>query len=141
MAEVESNKVYVRIEPSEYLQCKKDILESNINLIKMLIISRRFKELRREEAVEVRRAKRVTKSFSDHTDRIIEMLPKEVKEGEDEQWKRKMKKFGKVRDKSDEKIEGKKESISKRVSSVGLTKEDKYQRELEEIREKLARLG
>lgn len=128
MAKVESKKVYVRLEPSETVESRRNILESMARLIDMLMISKKFKRLRKEELSDIRKEKTAAQEIIEGIESLQEKLPQMEKLAE-------RKHIGKIKAKKERK------EIAIRVPSHALSKSEKYKIELEEIKERLARLG
>ena len=138
MRNVDSDKVYIRLNPSDSIGFKRTILEILINLIQSQIISKRFDEIRRVEVKSVGQLKSFMQGMNTDLDQIHEILPKRAKRTQDE-WDEKLKLRKKTNLKEKEESSGiggiKEFRIPKTTS-----KEKRYQMELENIKAMLDRL-
>ncbi len=126
MARVESRKVYVRLEPSQAIESKRDILRSMANIINMLMISKKFKKLEKEELAAVRQGRTEVQRILEDIEKLQENLPGTEKAAEKEhKGKRKTKIVREVPTR-----------VARRVSKM-----QKYRMELEDIKARLAKLG
>lgn len=126
MARVESRKVYVRLEPSQAIESKRDILRSMANIINMLMISKKFKKLEKEELAAVRQGGTEVQGILEDIEKLQENLPGTEKVAEKEhKGKRKTKIVREVPPR-----------VARRASKM-----QKYRMELEDIKARLAKLG
>lgn len=127
MAKVESGKVYVRIGPSQAKESKRDILRSMANIINMLIISKKFKKIENEGLAVVSQGKRDTQEILEDIEKLQEKLPQMEKPIEKERIGKR--KGGRVR----------REFPVRAARHV--SKMQKYRMELEDIKDRLAKLS
>jgi len=125
MAKVESKKVYVKIEPSEAIEAKRNLLESMVHLINMLVASKKFKRLRKDELTAVRQGKTEAPEIIEDIEKLQEKLPQMEKPIEKHMPKTK--------------IRGRRKVTIVTEKHIGKT--EKYRMELEDIKAKLAELG
>lgn len=141
MKDIDSEKVYIRLEPAESIEYKKRILEILINLIQSQIISKRFGEIRKAEVKMVRQLNIHMGGMHTDLDQIFEQLPKRAhakREEWDEKLKARKRGAGRIGTMEEEKEAwGKKEFMIPKTTS----KEKRYQMELERIKAMLGRLG
>lgn len=143
MRNVDSDKVYIRLNPSDSIEFKRTILEILINLIQSQIISKRFDEIRKVEVKNVRQLKSFIEGMNTDLNQISEALPKRATKAENE-WDERLKVRKKIdvsEIKSKEKGEFEEERGIKefRIPKTA-SKEKKYQMELEHIKSMLERL-
>ncbi len=143
MRNVDSDKVYMRLDPADSIEFKRTILEILINLIQSQIISKRFDEIRKAEVKNVKQLKTFMEGMDTDLDQISEALPKRATRTRDE-WDEKLK-FNKKMDVDDigsrEKGELDSTEMKKELRIPKTTsKEKRYQMELENIKNMLDRL-
>jgi len=120
--EVENRDVFIKIEPYESIELKKTLLEIEASSINMQIIAERLKEKTRQELRERALAKRSLREASNMIYELIERLPK-----------------------SKEMPVLLKRQIAEEVKTVSEErkipkKEQAYEKELEELKKKIAGL-
>jgi|GEM_PF-5257941 len=74
--ELSDKEIYVRISPSDAVECKKNLLEITASIVNTQLISERFKELRKHEVIQKSSAKRALRIFSSSLNKISAELPK-----------------------------------------------------------------
>jgi len=144
--DVESSDVFIKFDPIESIECKKDLLEMTANGIASLIISERYKALREKEIKTRTFMKRNLNEIQNLISSLIEILPKARKEKMPAEEKA-MKEFeeakGKV-EKSEARAASKKpvkEVKQKEARRVPRTKEEMLEQELLDIKRKLGGLA
>lgn len=127
MAKVESGKVYVRIEPSQAIESRRNVLRSIANIINMLMISKKFKRLEKEGFTIVSQGKTDMQEILEDIEKLQEKLPGIEKPAEKEH------------------AEKRKVKISRREfpmrAAKHASKMQKYRMELEDIKARLAKLS
>lgn len=138
MTEIESEKVFVRLEPAQSIESKRKVLGMAINLIQAQIASKKFGEIRKAELKMMRQIKTDWKGIQNDVDKILEGIPKRVRK-EKEIEKRfsaeKRAEIGWIAE-GIEKEEIKGKSAAPKISG----KERKYREELEKIKFRLSKL-
>jgi len=121
MVKIESKKVYVKLEPPEVIDAKRNVLESIAHLINMQIISKKLKRLSKDEVVAIEQEKIAVQEIIEDVKKLQEELPQKEKPAE----------------RCTEKVKVREATI------VGkhISKEKRYRMELEDIKARLAKLG
>ena len=78
-SDVEEESIYVKLDPLDSIDIKRNFLEIEASLITAMIVVERFKEARRAKHEVFSRIKKDLKEISEGSARIIEILPKEIK--------------------------------------------------------------
>ena len=146
--DVESNDVFIKFDPIESIECKKELLEMTANGIASLIISERYKALREKEIKTRTIMKRTLNELQNLTNSLIEILPKAKKDKHEEMEEREMKEFEEIKEKVEKSAaresKGKKvieKAKSKDIRRFPKTKEEVLEQELLDIKRKLSGLA
>ena len=74
---IEKKSVYVRLEPEETLHSKREFLEITESIIKLMIISRKFKSLLNKESSSIGKWTKEAEKVSGEIGEIKTLLPKQ----------------------------------------------------------------
>jgi len=145
--DVESNDVFIKFEPIEAIEGKKELLEMTANSIASLIISERYKALREKEIKTRTVMKRNLNEIQNLISSLIEILPKGRKEKmpaeekEMEEFEEAKEKLEKTSEREARAKKAFKEARQKEVRKVPKTKEEMLEQELLDIKRKLGGLA
>jgi len=131
MMDIEENKVFLKFDASEISECKKEVLEIVESLIQAEIASRKFSELRIRERKMVSRLKNDLKIIYNDLKKLPEELPRRIHHREKKEFPEEF-----IEDNKSHKESNKKIKNVKKISDS-----ERYMKELEDIREKIARFG
>jgi len=119
--EIEKKNVYVRLDPEDTLDSKKDFLKITESLIKMMMVSRDFKALLDKESMFIEKWTKEAEKVSGEVGELTTTLPKEEREREAREDIRKIKGKEKAPEKlsEDEKLEAELRKIQENLSKLG----------------------
>lgn len=145
MKKQQENLIHVKLNYEEAVQSKKDVLNTEVDLIKIAKAIQNYKKLRSQELILKLELLKKIKGFKSDERKLKHLLPKlEIpkiikkieaeKEAREKELKKKMKK---IKGKKGEKTSKKKETKKKEVKKTQINSLDQA---LKEIQEKLAKL-
>ena len=129
---IEDNKIFFKLDASESVEYKREILEIVESLIKAEIASKKFSELRAREKKIISRIKNDLKSIHKDMRKVTEELPHKIHHREKEEYPE--------ADVAKKEINAYK-SNKKKDNGKNMSDSERYMKELEDIREKIARLS
>jgi len=144
--DVESTDVFIKFDPVESIEIKKELLEMSANSISSMIISERYKALREKEIKTRTFMKKTLNEIENMTGSLIEILPKgkkdkmPVEEKEMEEFEKEKEKVEKEAVKETKAKKVVEKIKQKEVRKVPMTKEESLEQQLLDIKRKLSGL-